>query len=134
MDYPVQEREELALVWLWSGQVGVFSHQTALALHGLSDLLPSRTHVTLPLSWRARRIKPPESTILHYGDIPENDRMWFGAVPVTTIARTLNDCANDNLQPDILRQAVSQALRRKLVRRAQVKHAVESVQAFEARR
>lgn len=29
VDYPVQEREELALVWLWSGQTGVFSHQTA---------------------------------------------------------------------------------------------------------
>ena len=32
--------------------MGVFSHDTALALHELSDALPARAHLTLPASWR----------------------------------------------------------------------------------
>ena len=31
----------MGAVWLWSEQAGVFSHQTALALHDLSDILPA---------------------------------------------------------------------------------------------
>src|SRR6266404_5160662 len=44
--FPAGEREDLAVVWLWSDHTGVFSHQTALSLHGLSDVMPHRTHVT----------------------------------------------------------------------------------------
>ena len=29
--YPPSDHEDLVVVWLWSGQAGVFSHETALA-------------------------------------------------------------------------------------------------------
>src|SRR5687767_543553 len=51
--FPAMEHEELMVVWLWADRAGVFSHQTALFLHGLSDVLPSRLHLTLPLAWRS---------------------------------------------------------------------------------
>lgn len=35
--FPAGEHEELVAAWLWSEPAGVVSHQTALALHGLSD-------------------------------------------------------------------------------------------------
>src|SRR5208337_2168977 len=35
--FPAGEHENLAVLWLWSERMGVFSHHTALALHGLSD-------------------------------------------------------------------------------------------------
>src|SRR5687768_2373690 len=38
--FPAGEHEELVAAWLWSERAGVFSHQTALALHELSDVLP----------------------------------------------------------------------------------------------
>src|SRR5688500_16948182 len=38
--YPPGENEDLVIVWLWSDKRGVFSHETALLLHGLSDALP----------------------------------------------------------------------------------------------
>src|SRR5690349_14504727 len=38
--FPAGEHEELVAAWLWSERMGVVSHQTALALHGLSDALP----------------------------------------------------------------------------------------------
>lgn len=46
--FPASEHEELVVLWLWADQTGVFSHATALALHDLSDVLPSRVHMTLP--------------------------------------------------------------------------------------
>jgi hypothetical protein len=36
------------VLWLWSGREGVFSHETALALHELSDVMPATRHVTVP--------------------------------------------------------------------------------------
>jgi hypothetical protein len=36
------------VAWLWSDKQGVFSHQTALALHGLSDTLSAKAHLSLP--------------------------------------------------------------------------------------
>src|SRR5580692_11865050 len=35
--FPPSEHEDLVVLWLWSGKVGVFGHETALMLHDLSD-------------------------------------------------------------------------------------------------
>jgi predicted transcriptional regulator of viral defense system len=113
--FPAADHEELAVVWLWSGRKGVFSHQTALALHGLSDVLPSRIHLTLPAKWSERRFRVPAGVLLHHAGVASRDRAWFGAVPVTSPRRTLVDCAMDHVPPDRLRQAAQQALRRGLV-------------------
>ena len=53
--FPADQEEDLVPLWLWSERVGVFSHETALALQDLSDALPSRVHMTLPAAWRNRR-------------------------------------------------------------------------------
>lgn len=113
--FPATDHEELVTAWLWSEQAGVISHQTALALHGLSDVLPAHLHLTLPAEWRQRRFRVPPDVVLHHADIAPEDRTWFGAVPVTNPRRTLSDCARDGLSPELLRQAAQQALRRGLV-------------------
>ena len=113
--YPAGEHEDLVAAWLWSERAGIVSHQTALALHGLSDALPEHVHLTLPSSWRRRRFRIPAGIVLHYADVPPADRSWFSAVPTTSPHRSLNDCALEGLSPDLLRQAARQALRRGLV-------------------
>lgn len=118
--FPVGEHEELVTAWLWSEQAGVVSHQTALALHGLSDVLPAHVHLTLPGAWRSRRLRVPPDVVLHHGDLAEDDREWFGSVPITTPCRTLRDCATEGLSPELLRQAAQQALRRGLVARGEL--------------
>jgi predicted transcriptional regulator of viral defense system len=40
--FRASEHEELVTAWLWSERAGVMSHQTALSLHGLSDVLPAQ--------------------------------------------------------------------------------------------
>lgn len=93
----------------------MFSHATALALHDLSDVLADIAEVTLPLTWRARRLSVPAGVCLHHADIVVTDRTWVGNVPATSVARTLRDCAAAPLPPDILQQAIEQAVRRGLV-------------------
>jgi predicted transcriptional regulator of viral defense system len=118
--FPAGEHEELVAAWLWSEQAGIVSHQTALALHGLSDALPAHIHLTLPSAWRHRRFRVPPDVVLHHADVPAEERAWFGAVPVTAPRRALNDCAREGLSPDLLRQAARQALRRGLTTAAEL--------------
>ena len=124
--FPTSEQEDLVELWLWSDRTGVLSHETALALHDLSDLLPARVHLTLPAAWRTRRLRMPEGAALHFADVPEPERSWIGAVPVTAPLRTIVDCARDDLSPDLLRQAVEQALARGLVSRGSLRDAAVS--------
>jgi len=128
--FPSGEHEELVTAWLWSERVGVISHQTALALHGLSDALPARIHLTLPSAWRRRRFRAPTDVVLHHAELPPEDRTWFGAVPTTTPRRTLNDCALDGLSPELLRQAAQQALRRGLVTKAELGDVKDALKPF----
>jgi predicted transcriptional regulator of viral defense system len=114
--FPASDHEDLVVLWLWSEQVGAFSHETALALHDLSDALPSRVHMTLPRSWRSRRLRVPSGLVLHFADIADRDRASFGAVPLTAPLRTLVDCLEADVAPDLAGQAILQARRRGLIR------------------
>lgn len=118
--FPTGEHEDLAILWLWSEQAGIFSHQTALSLHNLSDILATEIHITLPLQWRSRRFRVPAGVMVHHMDIPQQERAWMGPVPITTPRRTLEDCARDHFAPDLLRQAAQQVLQRGLATRAEL--------------
>ena len=87
--FPPGDHEDLVVVWLWSDRAGVFSHETALALHQLSDALPSRAHLTLPVAWKSRRLQLPTGVVPHFADLADGDRTWAGAVQITTPARTV---------------------------------------------
>jgi predicted transcriptional regulator of viral defense system len=128
--FPAGEHEELVVAWLWSDRAGVVSHQTALSLHGLSDVLPAHVHLTLPRAWRSRRFRIPDGVVLHHADVPPPDRTWYGAVPTTNPRRTLNDCAHEDLPPDLLRQAAQQAIRRGLVTRVEIGDVNEALRIF----
>jgi predicted transcriptional regulator of viral defense system len=111
---PPQEDEQLVQLWLWSHQQGVLSHRTALALHDLSDVLPARVDLTVPAAWRARRLRLPAELDLHFADLNPSERTWIGHVPVTTPARTIRDCREAHLAPDLLEQALEQGVARGL--------------------
>lgn len=128
--FPVGEHEELVTAWLWSEQAGVVSHQTALSLHGLSDVLPAQVHLTLPEAWRRRRFRVPAGVVLHHADVAPEERSWFGPVPATSASRTLSDCAKSGLSPELLRQATQQALRRGLVTRGELAEVETALEPF----
>ena len=128
--FPATDHEELVAVWLWSEHAGVCSHLTALNLHQLSDALPAHIDFTLPAAWRQRRLRVPAEVRLHYSDVTPAERTWFGAVPTTNAARTLNDCALDGLSPEPLREAAQQALHRGLVTRDELAEVTRALKPF----
>ncbi len=130
--FPAGEHEELVVVWLWTERIGVFSYETALALHRLSDVLPARIHVSLPASWSARRLRIPDGVELHFDDVSETETVWIGAVRTTGVARTLTDCARAALGPDLLGQAVQEAEERGLVDPKSVPEVIDYLKLFGA--
>ncbi len=128
--FPPGDHEDLVAAWLWTDAQGVMSHQTALSLHGLSDVLPARVHLTLPLAWQHRRLRVPEGLILHHASVSLDERTWVNAVPTTSVRRTLTDCAVDGLAPDVLRQAARQAVRRGLVTKTDLTEVDKALKQF----
>lgn len=121
-NYPDSEHEDLIRWALWSrdrsGKIqAVVSHETALALHELSDVMPANIHMTIPRSFRK---KTPQGLVLHRGVVPEFDIEHRQGFLVTTPARTLRDAAESDLSPEHLNQAVFDALVRGLVTRRTV--------------
>ena len=56
-DFPTAERPDLMLWYLWSQNrqevlEGTYSRDTALSLHELSDIMPSKLHMTVPKHFR----------------------------------------------------------------------------------
>jgi len=118
--FPAGEHEDLIVLWLWSGQEGVFSHETALLLHELSDALPAVHHLTLPASWARRRLRVPPGVRLYYADVKKADRAWVSGVPVTSPVRTVIDCMAAHVSPEFIRAARKQLLRRGLASAAEL--------------
>ena len=110
------EDEELIALWLATDQRATVSHETALSLHKLSDVLPSRPSITLPMDWRDRRLKLPYSPLIFHADLEEADAVWRGCFRVTTPLRTLWDCEQSGTAEYLLVQAKAQAQQRGLVR------------------
>lgn len=123
--YPITERPELVLWILWScnrkGEPqGIWSHDTALDIHELSDIMPSKMHMSVPSSFR-RRTDIPRVLNLHFIDIPESDTETRQGYRVTKPLRTLIDVINEGkIAQDQITQALKEALQRGLVSRREV--------------
>jgi predicted transcriptional regulator of viral defense system len=112
--FPAGEHEDLVTLWLWSERAGIFSHETALGLHELSDAMPALVHLTLPSSWSRHR-RAPDGVVLYFDDVKEADRAWLGPVPLTSPLRTIDDCLRGDVSPELLTDATEQALKRGLI-------------------
>lgn len=124
--FPQQPEGEWVLWSLWSrdrgGKVqGVYSHQTALSLYDLSDLMPAKIHITVPNSFR-RSAAAPKVLVLHRGDIPKTDREARKGYVVTRPLKTLLDLLDEGEVPEVtLFQAGNEALKRGLIMRTELK-------------
>lgn len=123
--FPQNDRPDLMLWWLWSKNregvsQGVYSHETALSLHDLTDLMPSKLHMTVPKSFR-RNSTIPRQLVLHYADVPDNDTEVLHGVRVTRLLRAIVDlfCAG-NVPILTLRNALREGLHRGVIRRNEV--------------
>lgn len=114
--FPASPYEDLFVAWLWAGPEAVISHDSALALYDLSDLLPAETHVTVPRTASRRRA----GLRLHTNRLQPGDVTRYAGLPVTTAARTIADVASAGLADELVLQAIHEALQRGLATPAEL--------------
>jgi|SRR6185437_16185968 len=125
--FPEPDRPDLILWLLWSRDrsdrpTGVFSHQTALSLHDLTDANPARLDLSVPANFR-RATPIPKVLRLHRNDVPPGDREIIHGVPVTNAIRTIVDVWKEGSLPKTdLRLAFREALKRGAITRTQLAH------------
>jgi predicted transcriptional regulator of viral defense system len=113
VQFPASPHEDLFVAWLQSGPDAIISHDSALALYDLSDLLPDQIHVTVPRTASRRR----RMLRLHTKHLAQEDVTRYEGLPVTTVLRTLVDVTSAGLADEQVQQAIQEALRRGLVTR-----------------
>lgn len=124
--YPITDRPELVLWYLWSRNQkdipqGVWSHETALDIHELSDIMSSKMHMTVPLNFR-RRIEKPKILCLHHENLNKSDIEIRQGYKVTTPIKTIIDVVNSGAIADnFIIQSISQALDRGIILKDELK-------------
>ncbi|CAN5366039.1 hypothetical protein BH10PLA2_BH10PLA2_35080 [soil metagenome] len=116
------EHDDLVRLTLWSRNrqdepQAVASHESALVLHELSELLPAKLHMTVPPTFRRA---PPAGCVLHKARLASKDVEERRGFRVTGPLRTLLDAAASGLAEEQLQKAVADALDRGLVRRSKL--------------
>jgi predicted transcriptional regulator of viral defense system len=101
--------------WLPLRDAGaVVSHESALELHELSDVIPTAIHLTLPRSERGQRRRA--GVRLHTLNRPPTkaEIRRVEGLPVTSPERTIVDSLETGVQPEQVEMAIGQALERGL--------------------
>jgi predicted transcriptional regulator of viral defense system len=109
--YPYDRFEDLAELILAAGPGAVFSHETALTIHDLTDLLPHDVHITIPRG--SKRTIPEKRVKLHRMALAKTEVERVNMLPVTTATRTIRDVAG-RIEPEQFKMAVEDSLKRGL--------------------
>jgi len=108
---PISPHDEYLLAWIWTNYRGAISHESALALYDLADILPARVHVTVERPFH--RTSAPFQ--VHLAPLPEEEVQDYNGVRVTTPARSIVDAAATGTDPTQIHKAVRDVLHRGLV-------------------
>lgn len=113
VQFPGSPYEDLFIAWLKTGPNSVISHESALFLYHLSDVLPGEVHITMPRTGSRRR----KGIRLHTNRLNDDDVTRREGLPVTSAARTIVDVTASGLAKEQIRQAVHDAFCKGLVER-----------------
>ncbi len=112
--FPETPHADLFIAWLAAGERAVISHESALLLYGLTDLLPAEIHLTVPRT-ASRRMAGAR---FHTARLGAEEITQRQGLPVTTLPRTIGDLIRSGVADEWIRQAIRQALERGLVTEA----------------
>ena len=129
-EWPSDPEDTFVRWTLWSDGRGVVSHDSALAVHGLSDVDPIKVHLTVPPGFGAS----DELVELHIAYLDQNEREQRRGWAVTTTLRTLADVAATDTSQEQVDRAVADALRLGLVTRRRLLHTTADLPSHAALR
>ena len=114
-EYPSSRREDVLAAWIAVGKdVAVVSHDSALDLLDLSDVIPDAAHLTVPRSRRNLPKLPGVKIHTTIRPLQPSDLTYRDGMVVTSASRTILDAAEAGTAPDQIELAVVQAIRRGL--------------------
>ena len=119
-NYPVTERPDLMKWYLWSRNKNdipqaVFSHETALMLYDLSDVMPDKIHMTVPKKFRKFN-KIPKILKIYKMDLSDSDIRIYLSIKVTTVIRTIIDIIEENvISKELIYQAIEASVSKGLI-------------------
>ena len=119
---PHAEHDDLIRLTLWSRNQqdepqAVVSHETALGIHELTDLLPDRIHLTVPKRFRKA---VPEVCAVHKAELADDEIEERFGFRVTTPLRTFADALESGVSSEQLVLGLNAALDRGIISRAQL--------------
>lgn len=121
-EYPSSPREHVLAAWLAVGKdVAVVSHESALDLLSLSDVIPDAVHLTVPRSRRNLPSIPGVKIHTTIRPVRPVDRVVRGGIVATSAARSILDAAEGGIAPEQIEMAVIQAIERGLATAPQLR-------------
>jgi predicted transcriptional regulator of viral defense system len=108
--FPSSHFEDLFVALLRCGPEALVSHESALAVYGLSDVMPDEIHITVPRTASRRR----GGIRLHTNRVSRREVMKREGLPVTSVPRTIADVARAGLAEEHAYHAIKEALQRGL--------------------
>lgn len=113
VQFPGSPFEDLFVAWLKTGPNAVISHDSALYLYKLSDILPSEIHVIMPRTGSRRR----KGIRLHTNRLNPGEVTQREGLRVTSAARTIIDVVASGIAEEQIRKAVHEAIHQGLASR-----------------
>ena len=103
---PSGELDEYMEAVLWAGREGVISHDSALRLYDLSDVNPTKVHLTVPAGYRTRKQVPATIELHSFGFRPDEVTVHRG-ISVFTAEVAIRQCIARGLGSRLVRQAIN---------------------------
>lgn len=102
--YTTGDRQMLAVLWTRAPEAAL-SHETALDVYGISDINPSKYHITVA---KGRRLRRADSTpyLIHHENLEPEQLGWWEEVPVVKPAKAIAQCIDYGTPTYLLRQAL----------------------------
>ncbi len=124
-EWPQSSYDDLIQWTLWSRGAAVVSHESAMAVHDISDLMPARIHMTVPPGFNK---KPPAGIVLYRGKLAPHEIVQRVGFRVTTPLRTLVDAARVWVDTEQLSAGIRDAIRKGLIADRHIESAIETLQ------
>jgi predicted transcriptional regulator of viral defense system len=123
-DYPSSQYEDVMAAWLATGKdSAVVSHESALDLLDLSDVVPRSIHMLIPRARRGLPAMPGVTLHTTTHAIQPNEITIREGMRVTAPARTIADVAELGTAPEQVIMAIEQAMDRGWITAAKLRAA-----------
>jgi predicted transcriptional regulator of viral defense system len=111
IQFPGSAFEDLFIAWLRAGPNSVISHESALSVYDLSDMLPTEIHIIVPRSSSVRR----KGIRQHTNQLEDSEVTTREGLPITTVARTLADVSTTGLAKEQVKLAINEGINNGMV-------------------